>query len=119
MAGLSDNVNFEPKEVSLDDLASMRGLRLDFRNAPLQSVLTYLHDAAQLTIEVEPNVEIQRRVDLWNAEPVDKEEALKLLRRTLEAAGYTAVRRGSALTVIRSQEAKKYYIPLPTVSCSA
>jgi type II secretory pathway component GspD/PulD (secretin) len=94
-------------------------LHLNFRNAPLQTVLNYLHDQADLTIEVEPNVEIQRTIELCNPEPVDKQEALKLLRQALAETGYTAVRKGSMLAVVRSHEAKKYNIPLPTLGCAA
>jgi len=95
------------------------GLRLNFRDAPLRKVLSYLQDAAQLPIEVEPNVEIDRPIDLWEDELVDKEEAIHLLKQALGEDGYTAVQRSGMLAIIRSQDAKKHYIPLPTLACCA
>ena len=95
------------------------GLRLNFRNAPLHTVLTYLHEAAHLPIEVEPDVEIDRPIDLWQDELVDKEEAINLLKQALGEDGYTAVQRSGMLAIIRSQDAKKHYIPLPTLACCA
>jgi len=95
------------------------GLRLNFRNAPLRSVLSYLHEAAQLPIEVEPNVEIDRTINLWDDKLVNKEEAINLLKRALGEDGYTAVRRSGMLAIIRSQDAKKHYIPLPRLTCKA
>jgi len=94
-------------------------LRLHFRNAPLYSVLNYFHDAAGLPIEVEPNVEIERTIELWNEEPVDKEEAISLLKQALDHQGYAAVRKGGMLAIINQQDAKKHYIPLPKLACSS
>ena len=94
-------------------------LRLNFRNAPLRNILHYLQDAAQLPIEVEPNVEIDRTIDLWDDNPVDKEGAIRLLNQALGEDGYTAIQKSGMLAIIRSQDAKKHYIPLPTLSCKA
>jgi len=109
----------EQTEPLLDDSPLATGLRLNFRNAPLRSVLSYLHEAAHLPIEVEPNVEIDRTIDLWDDKLVDKAEAISLLKRALGEDGYTAVQRSGMLAIIRSQDAKKHYIPLPRLTCSA
>jgi len=66
-------------EPLLDDAPLGIGLRLNFRNAPLRSVLSYLHEAAHLPIEVEPNVEIDRTIDLLDDKLVDKQKAISLL----------------------------------------
>jgi type II secretory pathway component GspD/PulD (secretin) len=94
-------------------------LRLNFRKAPIHSVLNYLHNATALPIEVERNVEIERTIQLWNDEPVNKEEAIKLLKEALNEEGYTAIRKGGMLAIIRRQDAKKHFIPLPRLSCSS
>lgn len=95
------------------------GLRLNFRHAPLREVLIYLNDAAGLLIEVEPNVEIERPIELWNDEPVNKEEAIRLLKQALNEKGYAANNKGGMLSIFSRHDAKRHYIPLPELSCSA
>ena len=108
----------EPPDL-LDDNGSPATLRLNFRNAPLQTVVDYLREAADLNIEAESNVEIERRIDLWNDEPVNKEQALSLFKQSLSQKGFAAIRKGRRLAILRSQDAKKHCIPLPTLACSA
>ena len=109
----------EQTEPLLDDSPLATGLRLNFRNAPLRAVLSYFHDAARLPIEVDPNVEIDRTIDLWDDELVDKEAAINLLNQALGEDGYAAIRRSGMLAIIRRQDVKKHRIPLPTLTCSA
>ena len=103
----------------LDDTQSTATLRLNFRNAPLRTVLNYLAEAAGLNIETESNVEIDRAIDLWNNEPVNKEQAVSLLKQTLSQQGFAAIQKGQRLAILRSEDAKKQYIPLPLLACSA
>jgi type II secretory pathway component GspD/PulD (secretin) len=95
------------------------GLRLQFRDAPIHSVLSYFHEAAGLAIEVERSVEIERTVELWTDELVSREEAIALLTEALDDKGYAAVRKGHMLAIIPLPQAKKHVIPLPTLGCSA
>ena|SRR5436190_14422100 len=95
------------------------GLRLNFRNAPLRTVLNYLRDATDLSIEVEPNVEVERTINLWNDEPLSKEDSLLLLKQALNEKGFVAIQKGSMLAIIRDEDAKKYCIPLPTFAYTA
>ena len=90
------------------------GLQLKFQNASLQTILNYLHETAELPIKVESNVEIERRIDLWDDEPVNKEQAIRLLIQALNANGYTGIHRRGTLAILRRQDAKKHCIPLPT-----
>jgi type II secretory pathway component GspD/PulD (secretin) len=98
---------------------SATGLRLNFREAPLQTVLNYLGDAADLTVQVDTKVQMERAINLWKDELVDKKDALRLLQQVLIEKGYAAIHKGRNLTIIRSQDAKKYYIPLPTLDSRA
>jgi len=91
------------------------GLKLKFRNAHLQTVVNYLRDSAGLKIHVRPGVEADRTLDLWYDQPVAASDALALLREALVEAGCTLIRKGPLFNVIRSQDVKKYCIPLPTV----
>src|SRR5436190_2548360 len=63
--------------------ASVQDLKLEFRQVPLQIVLNYLSDAAGVVITAQPNVPLNRAVDLWRDELVDSQEAISLLRRSL------------------------------------
>src|SRR5213080_4179000 len=91
----------EYPEPLLHQTGPTAGLRLNFRKAPLQSILNYLHETTDLAIQVEANVEIQRRIDLWEDEPVDKQEAIHLLAQALDEEGYTAIHRPGTLAIIR------------------
>jgi len=94
-------------------------LRLNFRNAQLRTVLNYLCDAADLTIEVERNVEVERTIDLWNDELLSTQDSLIMLQQALNEEGYVAIHKGGVVAILRGQDAKKYRIPLPTFAFSA
>jgi len=94
------------------------GLRLNFRNTPLRTVLNYFCDAADLSIEVEPDVEIETPIDLWNEELLSKEDSLSLLQRALNDEGYLAIYKGGMVAIVSDQDAKKHCIPLPTFAFS-
>jgi hypothetical protein len=93
-------------------------LRLNFRHTPLRTVLNYLCDAADLSIEVEPDVEVERPIDLWNDEPLSKEDSLFLLQQALDKEGYQAIHKGGMVAILSDQDAKKHCISLPTFAFS-
>lgn len=74
------------------------GLRLNFRNAPLNLVLDYLSDAAGFIIDKETDV--RGTVDVWSKDPVTKDEAVTLLNSNLRKNGYGVVRDGRILSII-------------------
>jgi type II secretory pathway component GspD/PulD (secretin) len=87
-----------------------RGLRLNFRNAPLEMVLNYLSDAAGFVII--PEVEVRGRVDVWSNQPLTKDEAVDVVNTVLNKNGYAALRNGRTLTIVSKEEAKKRDIPV-------
>ena len=89
-------------------------LRMNFRNAPLELVLDYLSEAAGFTIVLE--TEVRGKVDVWNNQPVTKDEALTLLNIVLNKAGYAALQDGRILTIVARDEAKKRNIPVKSGS---
>ena len=95
------------------------GLCSNFRNAPLRTVLNYLCEEADFTIQVGSNVEIERPIDLWSDETLNKEDTLRLLKDALSEQGYMAIRKGRMVTIMQGQDAKKHRIPLPTLFYSA
>lgn len=87
-----------------------RGLRLNFRNAPLELVLNYLSEAAGFIIV--PEVDVKGRVDVWSNQPLTKDEAIDVLNRALARNGYAVLRDGRTLTVVTREEARKRDIPV-------
>jgi len=89
-----------------------RGLRLNFRAAPLELVLNYLSDAAGFIIV--PETDVRGKVDVWSNQPVTKDEAVQLLNKVLAQEGYAVLRDGRTLTIVTQAEAKKRDIPVKT-----
>jgi general secretion pathway protein D len=87
-----------------------RGLRLNFRNAPLELVLNYLSEAAGFIIV--PEVDVRGRVDVWSNQPLTKDEAIEVLNQALVRNGYAVLRDGRTLTVVTREEARKRDIPV-------
>ncbi len=88
------------------------GLRLNFRGAPLDSVLDYLSDAAGFIIVLDTPV--SGHVDLWSDQPVTRDEAVDLLNSVLNKNGYAAIRDGRKLTIMNKNDAKTRNIPVKT-----
>ncbi len=89
-----------------------RNLHLNFHNTPLGSVLDFMSDTAGFMIEVKSNVTLHERVDFWSNEPLDNDHALDLLGQVLHKRGCTVIKNGRKLSIMRTQDAKKSYIPL-------
>ena len=96
--------------VGVAALADGEMLRMNFRGVPLEMVLNYLSAAAGFTIILE--TDLKGKVDVWNNQPVTKEEAVELLNTMLNQNGYAAIRNGRTLTIVSRDEAKKRDIPV-------
>ena len=78
-------------------------LRLNFRNAPLDSVLNYLSDAAGFTIVNQTGRALSGKVSVWSNQPVTKDEAIDLLGEALDQNSYAFVLSGRTLTISAEQ----------------
>jgi len=87
-------------------------LRFNFRDAPLDTVLDYMSQAAGFAIIRETNV--SGRVDIVSHQPLSRDEAFLLLNTVLNKKGYTAIRNDRILTIISRDEASKSNIPVRT-----
>jgi general secretion pathway protein D len=87
-------------------------LRLNFRNAPLEMVLSYLSDAAGFIIVLDTHV--NGNVTIVSAHPVSQDEAVNLLNTELNRNGYAAIRSGRTLTIVDKSDAKTRNIPVKT-----
>jgi general secretion pathway protein D len=86
------------------------GLQFNFRNASMETVLSYLSRAAGFIIH--PEVSLSGRVDVWSDQPVSQEDALRLVEHVLGDNGYAVIRDGRILTVISAAQAKQREIPV-------
>src|SRR5262249_54076794 len=84
-------------------------LKLDFRKAHLETVLNFFKDSAGVIIHVGPNVRVEHKLDLYREEPVNRAQAVELLKGALTEKGCTIVQKGGLLNIIRHQDAKKHW----------
>ena len=91
-----------------------RNLFLNFRGAPMETVLNYLSEVAGFTIIIE--AEVRGKVDAWSNQPLNKDEAVDFLNSVLAKNGYAAIRNDRTLTIVTREEAKKRNLPVKTGS---
>ena len=86
--------------------ASGSGIVLNFRGAPLETVLDYLSKATDFVINIAPGTDVRGRVDVLSSKPLSKDEAFNLLATVLNQNGLTAIRNGRMLTIKAREGAK-------------
>ncbi|MFO1475619.1 MAG: secretin N-terminal domain-containing protein [Verrucomicrobiota bacterium] len=86
------------------------GLRLNFRNAPIDLVLNYLSDAAGFIIELDTTV--RGTVSVISSHPMTRDEAVDLLNSVLNKNGYAAIRNGRTLKIMDKSSAKTSNSPV-------
>jgi general secretion pathway protein D len=86
------------------------GLRLNFRNAPIDLVLNYLSEAAGFIIELDTTV--RGNVSVISNHPMTKDEAVDLLNSVLNRNGYAAIRSGDRTLKIMDKAAAKSSNPV-------
>ncbi|NJL30873.1 MAG: hypothetical protein HC898_04170 [Phycisphaerales bacterium] len=83
---------------------------MNFRNASLDSVLTFLSEAGGLTIINDQKIE--GRINVLNRQPMTLDEALEVLDTLLKDKNLAAVRTGKTLKIMALDAAKKAAIPV-------
>ena len=86
------------------------GLRLNFRNAPIDLVLNYRSDAAGLIIEL--YTPVRGNVSVISSHSMTTDEAVDLVNSVLNKNGYAAIRNGRTLTILDKNDAKTRDIPV-------
>jgi uncharacterized membrane protein YgcG len=86
-------------------------LNLNFNNAPLDMVLSYLSDAAGFIIVQETRVNGAVTVI---GKHLTQDEAVNLLNSELNRNNYAAIREGRTLTIVNKNDAKTSRIPVRT-----
>jgi len=94
------NIPADPQtgKPSTSAIAEDPHLTMNFEGVPLQSVLEYMSEAADLIILGETKVE--GKVNILSKQPLNREEAVELLIVVLNENGYAAIRRGERMLKI-------------------
>ncbi|MBT7536253.1 MAG: hypothetical protein HN610_11880 [Verrucomicrobia bacterium] len=107
-----NDANAESNTTTDSTVQPLEGLRMNFRNVPLEMVLDYMSEAAGFSIIAE--TDISGEVSVWNNRPLNKDQAVSLLDSILNEKGYAAVRVGNTLKIISSGSAKTANLPVRT-----
>ncbi|MFC1494457.1 type II secretion system secretin GspD [Thermodesulfobacteriota bacterium] len=83
---------------------------LNFKDAPVETVLGYLSETAGIVVVYE--YELRDRISVISKQPLNTEEAISLLNTILKEKGYTTILTGKTLKVVLLSEAKKMNIPV-------
>jgi type II secretory pathway component GspD/PulD (secretin) len=90
---------------------STNGITFNFRNAPLEQVLTYMSDAAGYTILLQ--AQVSSRVTVISTHPMSREKAVDVLNAVLNQNGLAAVEGDNlTLTIMTKDAAKTGNIPV-------
>ena len=91
------------------DFPPDKGLRFNFKDAPLSTVLSYLSKAAGFIIV--PKVSLSGAVTVESDQPLNREDALLLVEKVMSDSDYAVVRDGNILTVYSALEARRRNVP--------
>lgn len=87
-----------------------RQIKLNFRDAELDTVLDHLSRTAGFSVVKKAT--IQGSVTAWSHEPLTPSEAVELLNTVLSTKGMAAVKSGKTLMIVSCEEAKTYDLPV-------
>jgi general secretion pathway protein D len=86
-------------------------LRLNFQDAPLQTVLEYLSENAGLTV-VSDEPLIDGRMTVISRQPIPLSDAISLINSMLKERGLTSILNGKVLKVVTLESAKQESVPV-------
>ncbi len=86
-------------------------VKLNFQDAPLQSVLEYLSETAGLTVVSDEPI-IDGRMTVISRQPIPLTEALSLINSILKEKNLTTVFNGKVLKVVALEKAKQQSVPV-------
>jgi general secretion pathway protein D len=99
----------EPVEV-VETNGDMK-IKLNFQDAPLQTVLEYLSETAGLTVVSDEPI-IDGRMTVISRQPISLDKAVSLINSVLKERGLTTVLNGDILKVITLANAKQESVPV-------
>ena len=108
-SGAPPETKAEPVEVIENDTGVK--VKLNFQDAPLQTVLEYLSEKAGLTV-VSDEPLYDGRMTVISRQPISLEQAVSLINSILKERSLTSVLNGKVLKVITLESAKKESVPV-------
>jgi general secretion pathway protein D len=85
-------------------------ISMNFQDAPIDSVLNYLSEAAGFSVVKDTS--LKEKVTVISKQPVTPEEAVVLLNSVLKTQGYTAIQMNRILKVVRREGADRANVPV-------
>ncbi|MCP4452923.1 MAG: hypothetical protein GY809_15785, partial [Planctomycetes bacterium] len=95
-----------PEDIPIEDIQ----LEMNFKDAPLQTVVEYLSEKAGLVILADDGMD--QRLTVISRSPVNVDEAIGLIDSVLKDSGYSAVRQGRTLRIVTLEQARLYSMPV-------
>jgi len=86
-------------------------IKLNFQDAPLQTVLEYLSETAGVTVVSDEPI-IDGRMTVISRQPISLDKAVSLINSVLKETGLTTVLNGDILKVITLANAKQESVPV-------
>ena len=86
------------------------GILLNFKNAPLETILDHLSEVVGLVIV--SDAEIDGRLTIISRQPLTIEEVVSLINTALIKEDYAAIKMGRTLKIVPLDDAKKMNIPV-------
>jgi hypothetical protein len=81
----------------------------------VEDILKYLREAGGYTIDISANLPVKELKHGRGVAPVDEDQALVLLKEAVGEVGCKVLQKGRLLRIITAHEAKKHFLPLPTI----
>ncbi|NQV31677.1 MAG: hypothetical protein HQ515_03235, partial [Phycisphaeraceae bacterium] len=91
-----------PEDIPIEDIQ----LEMNFKDAPLQTVVEYLSEKAGLVILADDGMD--NRLTVISRSPVNVDEAIGLIDSVLKDSGFSAVRQGRTLRIVTLEQARFY-----------
>jgi len=103
----------EPELVPVSEAPPLTGeLRLNFRGAPIDTVLDYLSRAGGFVIV--RDTPVSGTIDIVSHAPLNADEAVALLHTVLSDRGYGVIRTERVLRIVRRDDARNRDLPVVT-----
>ena len=96
--------------LAMPGAALAQDFTLNLKDTDIQELIRFVAEATETTIVVDPNV--KGKVKVVSSKPVNASELYDLFLAILDVHGYTAVRSGGVLRVIRNQDARSSSVPV-------
>jgi len=89
---------------------NQKGILLNFKDAPLETILEYLSEVADLVVITD--TQIDDRLTVISRQPLTVDESVSLINSILLERNYAAIKMGRTLKIVPLEQAKQMNIPV-------